>query len=400
MKILLSAFSCEPDKGSENEVGYQTLRAAASAHDVWLLTLSDNVASLERAIAAERLEGSVRVEGVEFGVSGPAFDDLSMPRFQWLYDAWQRSVARRAVAMDRRVAFDVVHHVTLSSYWTRPGVAAVPKPLLLGPMGGGVDAPVGLMPEFGLRGGAEGIARKILRPMLAEMPFIKGPRERATLILAQNGQTGRRLGSSRRVMILSNALAADVGSVHGTGERTADIAVVGRLLAWKAPSLALRVLSRSRSTDAVLRFFGDGPERARVESLARRMGLLDRVRFEGWIPRERLLVELRHAGVLLHPSLHEEAGLCIAEALSLGTPVVCIAHGGPAEIVRHWPATASALVAPSTPRRTAGALAAAVDRFLADPPPLPDDVVAPTTSFAEAVLEAYRFAAEETTRDR
>jgi glycosyltransferase involved in cell wall biosynthesis len=201
-------------------------------------------------------------------------------------------------------------------------------------------------------------------------------------------------------MILSNALAADVGSVHGTGERTADIAVVGRLLAWKAPSLALRVLSRSRNPDAVLRFFGDGPERTRVESLARRMGLLDRVRFEGWIPREHLLAELRRAGVLLHPSLHEEAGLCIAEALSLGTPVVCIAHGGPAEIVRHWPGTASALVPPSTPNRTAAALAAAVDRFLADPPPLPDDVVAPTTSFAAAVLEAYRFVAEETAGER
>ncbi len=396
MKILLSAFSCEPDKGSENEVGYQTLRAAASAHDVWLLTLSDNVAALERAVAAERLSGSVHIEGVGFGVSGPDFDRLSMPRFQWLYDVWQRSIARRAVALDRRIGFDVVHHATLSSYWTRPGVAAVRKPLVLGPMGGGVDAPLGLMPEFGVRGGAEGVARKILRPMLAEMPFIRGARKSARLVLAQNGQTSRRLGSSQRVVILSNALAADVGSVHGGGPRTSDIAVVGRLLAWKAPTLALRVLARSHHPDAVLRFFGDGPEQGRVEAAARRMGLLDRIRFEGWVPRDRLLTEIRHAGVLLHPSLHEEAGLCIAEALSLGTPVVCIAHGGPAEIVRHWPADASALVPPSTPNRTASALAVAVDRFLGDPPPLPPEVVAPTTSFAGAVLEAYRFAADGT----
>ena len=396
MKIALSAFSCEPDKGSENEVGYQTLRAAASAHDVWVLTLSDNVALLERAIARERLDGVVRVEGFDFGVSGPAFNDLSMLRFQWLYDAWQRSLARRSFALDRRVGFDVVHHVTLSSYWTRPGVAAVPKPLVLGPMGGGVDAPPGLMPEFGVRGAAEGLARKILRPMLAEMPFIKGARKRARLVLAQNSQTSRRLGSSQRVVVLSNALAADVGPVHCAGRRSSDIAVVGRLLAWKAPSLALRVLARSRHPDAVLRFFGDGPELGRVETLARRMGLLHRVRFEGWVPRERLLMEIRQAGVLLHPSLHEEAGLCIAEALSLGTPVVCLANGGPAEIVRHWPASASALVPPSTPGRTAQGLAVAVDQFLANPPPIPSGVVTPATSFSAAVLEAYRFAADGT----
>jgi len=394
VKILLSAFSCEPDKGSENEVGYRTLLAAASAHDVWLLTLAENVPALERAIQADGLASKVHVEGIRFGVSGEEFDALNMVRFQRLYDAWQRALGRRAVALDRRVGFDLVHHVTLSSYWTRPGVASVPKPLVLGPMGGGVDAPIGLMLDLGARGAVEGFARKVMRPLLAEMPAVRNARTRAVVVMAQNVQTGRRLGSSRRVVVLSNALAAEVDHIDGSSARSADIAVVGRLLAWKAPALALRVLARVGHPKAVLRFFGDGPEQQRIEALARRRGLSDRVRFEGWLPRRRVLEEVRHAGVLLHPSLHEEAGLCIAEALSLGTPVVCLAHGGPAEVVNHWPSSLSALVPPSLPGATARALAAAVDRFLADPPPIPSVTIEPTTSFGAAVLEVYRFAAE------
>ena len=36
MKVLLSALACEPGKGSELEVGFQTMLAAASKHDVWV----------------------------------------------------------------------------------------------------------------------------------------------------------------------------------------------------------------------------------------------------------------------------------------------------------------------------------------------------------------------------
>ena len=42
-----------------------------------------------------------------------------------------------------------MHHVTLASYWTRTGVAAVEKPLVVGPVGGGVDPPLRLFPDAG-----------------------------------------------------------------------------------------------------------------------------------------------------------------------------------------------------------------------------------------------------------
>ena len=93
--------------------------------------------------------------------------------------------------------------------------------------------------------------------------------------------------------------------------------------------------------------------------------------------------------MLLHPALHEEAGLGIAEALSLGVPVVCLDHGGPAEIVRWWPSGHVALVPPGRPEPTARRLAAAVDAALDAQTPTPTEPVPPVASFDSLLLEAY-----------
>ena len=50
MKILMSALACEPGKGSELEVGFRALLAAASQHEVWVLTNSATIPTVRRAI--------------------------------------------------------------------------------------------------------------------------------------------------------------------------------------------------------------------------------------------------------------------------------------------------------------------------------------------------------------
>jgi len=120
-----------------------------------------------------------------------------------------------------------------------------------------------------------------------------------------------------------------------------------------------------------------------------------RVSFDDWIPRDALLSEIAGAGVLVHPSLHEEAGLCIAEALSLGTPVVCLDHGGPTELIRHWPDMPSVAILPTTPEETARRMAEAVDGFLASPPPIRERPSGRTTLFRDRILWAYEIASND-----
>lgn len=87
-----------------------------------------------------------------------------------------------------------------------------------------------------------------------------------------------------------------------------------------------------RARPAVLVLFGDGPERARVEALARELGLGGLVASLG----EQLSVAglLRCCDLFLLPSETEAFGLSALEALACGVPVVGSRAGGLIEVVR------------------------------------------------------------------
>jgi len=395
MKVLVSAWACEPGRGSENEVGFRTVMAAATRHEVWVITNPSAVAGLRRALEGTDVADRIHLQALEFVVTGDKFEHLGMVGFQRYYGAWQRQAGRVAAELDSRVGFDVVHHATLSSYWTRAGVASVNKPLVWGPVGGGVNPPRVLMAELGFRGILEDVARTLSRPVLACLPSVRRAQRSARVVFAQNLETAARLRTKSEIRVLSNALATSVPAPSSSRNRSKEIFLVGRLLPWKLPTMAIRALASMESGDAVLRIFGDGPERTRVERLARSLGVIDRVVFEGWLSRPQLLDRLSRAGVLIHPSLHEEAGMCIAESLSLGTPVVTLQRGGPAQIAQQWPSHLSVCVPPANRKEIAKRFASAMDDFLVTPPPIPEAPVPARTSFEAEILDAYNVAAGE-----
>jgi glycosyltransferase involved in cell wall biosynthesis len=192
--------------------------------------------------------------------------------------------------------------------------------------------------------------------------------------------------------VLSNALSADTERVEFQSQHSSDVVYAGRLIPWKAPILALRALRYVRDPACVLRFCGEGPEQARLERAAAQWGLTDRIRFDGWLPRHELLKLVAGAGALIHPALHEEAGLCIAEALAVGTPVVCLDRGGPAELLRQWPGARGVAVPPRRPGDTARAMAAAIDGFLVAPSVKGTKVGTAVGTFRAEILAAYEYA--------
>jgi glycosyltransferase involved in cell wall biosynthesis len=371
------------------------MMAAASRHDVWLLTNLANVAPLQRALIShpKTIARRVRIEGIDFGVYGERFAGLSAAEHHWFYHRWQKKAQRRALELDEQVDFDVTHHVTLASYWTDVGIAAVPKPMVLGPIGGALNVPAKLSQLLTIRGLAQEIARAVARSALSRIPRARDARRNSSVVFAQNQATVRRLHSIQSVAWLSNALCVRIEAMPFSGARTKDILFVGRLLSWKAPILALRAMRHVADPEIVLRFCGDGPEQARLERAARRWGLEDRVRFEGWLDRTNLLNLVAGSGAVVHPSLREEAGLSVTEALSLGTPVVMLDHGGPPEIASRWVDATHYRVEPGTPDRTARAMAVAMERAIKEAPIVPTDPQSPPISFEAAILDAYELAA-------
>ena len=167
---------------------------------------------------------------------------------------------------------------------------------------------------------------------------------------------------------------------------------VGRLAAQKGVSTLLEAVPLLRARAAVV-LVGDGPRRPALERQAGRLGP-GRVRFQGFVPHAEVPAWLAAADVLVLPSIYEELGSVLLEAMAAGLPVVASAVGGIPDAL----GAAGRLVPPRDP----AALAAAVDEIL-DDPALAAELAAAARRRAAAfswdvlagrVLEVYREAVE------
>ena len=77
---------------------------------------------------------------------------------------------------------------------------------------------------------------------------------------------------------------------------------------------------------------------------------------------------------------------------TVGTPVVALDRGGPPVLTSYWPLVPSRLVTPSTPGRTARAIASALDQVIGQ---RGEFDATPAEHFVEGLLSAYDRAAEE-----
>lgn len=96
---------------------------------------------------------------------------------------------------------------------------------------------------------------------------------------------------------------------------------VGRLVRQKRFDAVLDGLALSNAA-AVLRIVGDGPERETLERQATRLGLADRVEFNGWAERSALPAHYAWADALVLPSFAEGMANVVLEGLASGLPVI------------------------------------------------------------------------------
>jgi glycosyltransferase involved in cell wall biosynthesis len=113
-----------------------------------------------------------------------------------------------------------------------------------------------------------------------------------------------------------------------------ELIFVGGLIPCKACDLALRAAAALlRSHLARFNVLGDGPERHRLEQLAKSLGIEKAVSFCGWVSHAEVIRRLRSADVLVFPSVRDFGAGVVFEALATGAVPVVADFGGPGDIV-------------------------------------------------------------------
>jgi glycosyltransferase involved in cell wall biosynthesis len=330
-RILAFDYACEPEEGSEPGAGWAWARILARLGDTWVVTRANNRVPIEQALSATPERDRLHFVFVDLP-RWARFWKKGQRGIRLYYLVWQIAALRAARRLHRDVGFTLVWHLTFANAWFGSLAPLVGPPFVYGPVGGGVGMPPGRLVRmlggralrFELaRAAAKGLGRYV-------NPLARLAWGRARLVLVQNRETADWLPRrhSRKVSVFPNPVldtALERERVEGDPP-TALFA--GRVVAWKGVALALESIASTR--DWRLLVCGAGRDERQSAVLADRLGLDGRVRFLGARPREEVLrLMRREADVLLFPSLREEAGWVVVEALAAGIPVICLDRGGP-----------------------------------------------------------------------
>ena len=202
--------------------------------------------------------------------------------------------------------------------------------------------------------------------------LIQWAAERADGLIAVSSALASRLAAlgvaRNRITVLRNgvdaALFRPVPPLCPEGEcKGSALAVsVGNLVPLKGHDLAISAASEIPGLD--LWIVGGGPERSRLEALAQKLGVADRVRFLGVVPYERMPAVYSAADVLVLASQREGWPNVLLEAMACGARVVTTEVSDVAEIITD-PAAGTRVSERSVPALTQairGVLAARISR--------------------------------------
>lgn len=339
MKILLSAYACEPDKGSEPGVGWNwALALARRGYEVHVLTRTNNRDAIESARG--------KPESLQFHF----FDYPTWTRFwkKWpggiylYYLLWQIGAYRAAAKLHARERFDLVQHITFVSFRQPSFMGRLGIPFIFGPVGGGETMPSQLRSGLLFSGRFAELLRNAGNRLVAFDPLMSRTYADAQVIACATEETLLAVPVRvRSKCIVQRAIGTeeDVTSSGHRAEASSEsgprFLFVGRLLYWKGLHLVLRALSRVKEEfpKIRLRIIGDGPDRAWLHEIAERAGVTDFVEWVARIAHSQMQNEYRGSVGFVFPSLHDSGGMVVLEALAAGLPVICLDLGGPGSMV-------------------------------------------------------------------
>lgn len=360
MRVLLSAFACGPDKGSEPGFGWNwALCLAQRGLHVTVITREVERRNIEAYLAAH---DRPNLQFIYFSLSPWT---LRLPGgLQYLF--WQSLVVKVAKKAHRERPFDVVHHVTYGSIHVPTQLWKLGVPTVFGPVGGGQTAPPSMLDYFG-RDRRNEEYRTLLTKVLRHSPLHRYWLKQMRVVLAANGETLDLLHALGKqdaaveydVGIPSEYLSAKPKS-YELEPGPARLIWVARMLPRKALPLALDAFAKTRHP-ATLTIVGSGLPEATVEAMVTARGLTGRVH---WAGRRLTVKEVRAAyqehDAMLFTSLRDTCGVQLLEAMAVGLPTITLDLHGAKSLI---PSGGGIKVPVTTIPQVVLGLAGAIDKF-------------------------------------
>jgi glycosyltransferase involved in cell wall biosynthesis len=339
MKLLISAYACAPNRGSEHGSAWNwTSEAARLGEDVTVLV---SPAHRDAILAATARDPALqRIRWLFPEVAFWPLQQGKEPVWERTYNLlWQREALRVARALHREQPFDLVHHLTWGGVRAPTFLGTLGPPLIIGPVGGGETSPAGLRDRMPLRGRVLESVRDLSNATIELNPIVRQGLRKAGVIFARTADTKNllspRLRAKTYVQMELGVMPTQIGAPRPVRQAPRKLLYAGRLLYWKGVHIAVEAMAQlvANMPDAQLTIVGNGPEEARLKTEIAQRGLGANITFVSWMPQEQFLRLYDTHDLFVFPSLHDSTGWVVLESFCKGLPVACLNLGGPKDIV-------------------------------------------------------------------
>ncbi len=337
MKVLISAYACEPGLGSEPEIGWNWSLGMAEYSEVWTITRASNQIRIEEGL--RDIDKSKRPNFVYYDL--PLIFRWWKKHLPWgtqiYYFFWQMAIIRKIRIINNDVEFDFAQHITFGNMIWPIALPWIGIPFIIGPVGGGEYPVCYKWQFFRFKGTVEKVIRRVVQRVFVVSPLARFGYKRALKIYVTTQQSYDLLPlkyQKKTEILQSIAINEDLVRNVDFRKRKYDekfrIVFMGRLCYWKGVYLVAEVIkSLSKHIEYTFSFIGEGSESKKLRSILDKEIDNGVVVFYGPMQRKEAITELKKNNVLLFPSFQDSGGMVVYEAMAAGVVAFVLDVAGP-----------------------------------------------------------------------
>lgn len=333
--ILISAYGCEPDKGSEPGAGWHWAKQIAKRHTVIVLTRANNRESIEKELT-------------KHPDSNMTFLYYDVPRrftfwkrgqrgVQLYYILWQIGAYHVAKKLTAQTKVDIALALTFGNMWLPTLMHKLPCRFIWGPIGGGEGIPKQLWSHVSTKQRLFEIMRHINPYLCITNPWFRSACKKAETLIMRTEDSRIcipvKYQNKCRMMIETGVDIADCERMSQQLQsliRKPSFVVVGRLISLKFVDIAVRAVAIVRQThpNCVLNIVGSGGCKKNLEHLVQELQIEQNVQFKGNVSREISIQHISDALAMLMTSGKEGGAWVLYEAMMCHKPIICMDTSG------------------------------------------------------------------------
>ena len=341
-RVLVNAYACSPEMGSEPGMGWNWCVHLAKYCELHIITEGEFRDKIERTVPTLAQGANIHFYYL------PVTEKIRRMcwnqgdwRFYYYYRQWQKRALEKGMEICASQHIDVIHQLNMIGF-REPGLLWKingPK-YVWGPIGGLIDIPVNYLWKSDKKQAAKTLLKKSISALQIRFsPNVRRAIQRADVLIGSSNsetETIRRL-YGKDVIQMNETCTTPTSDIrkheYGNGD-SFDIVWVGRFILTKQLELALRTMALLNELLQIkLHVLGTGQDEKKYRDLASSLSIDNRCIWHGQMTNQEVQQMMSHSDLFFFTSIAEATSTVVLEAISNQLPILCFDAFGFASIV-------------------------------------------------------------------